>query len=99
MIHEMDPTRKLHLFDTFEGFDQKDLAHESSSNPGHSIDFSDTGVETVAKFIEGNENIIFHKGYFPQTTETLPDQLYAFVHLDADLYQPTLAGLRYFYPD
>ena len=23
---------------------------------------------------------------------------FAFVHLDADLYQPTLAALRYFYP-
>ncbi|MEO8174364.1 MAG: TylF/MycF/NovP-related O-methyltransferase [Sediminibacterium sp.] len=98
IIHEMDSSRKLHLFDTFEGFDRKDLAQENNSNPGHSIDFSDTGVEMVTKFIEGNDNIFFHRGYFPQTTENLQDQAYAFVHLDADLYKPTLAGLQYFYP-
>ncbi len=98
MIHEIDPSRNFHLFDTFEGFDQKDILHEDSSNPWHSIDFSDTGVEIVMKFIDGNNNIIFHKGYFPVTTENLPHQTYAFVHLDADLYKPTLAGLQYFYP-
>ena len=94
----MDSARTLHLFDTFEGFDQKDLAIENSANPGHSTDFSDTGVETVTKFIDGNDNIFFHRGYFPQTAETLPDHIYAFVHLDADLYKPTLAGLQYFFP-
>ena len=52
----------------------------------------------VRKYINGNENILFHKGPFPLTVEDLKEDQYAFVHLDADLYQPTLAALRYFYP-
>ncbi|CAN5621650.1 hypothetical protein BH10BAC4_BH10BAC4_01910 [soil metagenome] len=98
MIHEMDPSRIFHLFDTFSGFDQKDLDLKNPSDPGHSIDFSDTSVEFVTTKIDGNQNVVFHKGYFPATTQSLTEVSYAFVHLDVDLYQPTLAGLHYFYP-
>ena len=34
---------------------------------------------------------------FPVTLEGLEDR-FAFVSLDVDLYQPTAAGLKYFYP-
>ncbi len=99
IIYEMDPVRILHLFDTFEGFDSKDLAAENNNDEkAPLIDFSDTTVETVKLFINGNNNIVFHKGHFPSTSENLKETKYAFVHLDADLYQPTLAALKYFYP-
>jgi O-methyltransferase len=97
MIHEMDTERILHLFDTFEGFAKEDIQLESTSNPNLGTDFSDTSLEQVKKFIDGNANVLFHPGYFPDTTEKLKEEEYAFVHLDADLYQPTLAGLTYFY--
>ncbi|MBK5279011.1 MAG: class I SAM-dependent methyltransferase [Bacteroidia bacterium] len=97
IIHEMDPSRSFHLFDTFEGFDKDDLKKESP-NPNHSIDFSDTNEESVIVYIGGNSNIKIHKGYFPATTENLVKEQFSFVHLDADLYNPTLAGLHYFYP-
>jgi O-methyltransferase len=98
MIHEMDPSRPLHLFDTFAGFEKKDLEFENSNHPNYAIDFSDTTVESVANFISGNSNVIIHKGYFPGSTKDIDVEEYAFVHLDADLYHPTLSGLQYFYP-
>jgi len=98
MIHAMDSTRLFYLFDTFQGFDQKDLSKEDSVKSNHSIDFSDTTVDAVIKFIEGNNNVHVHKGYFPATAENLTGKTFAMVHLDADLYQPTLSGLHYFYP-
>lgn len=98
IMHEMDPSRRLHLFDTFEGFNKKDLEHENVKDANHSIDFSDTSVESVTKYIDGNTNIVFHKGYFPDSAENLITEKYAFVHLDADLYKPTLSALHYFYP-
>ena len=98
-IHEMDRMRDLHLFDTFEGFDKQDLVVENSTDEKFSTsNFSDTSPEQVKEFIEGNENIYFHSGYFPDSTKELKETTYAFVHLDADLYKPTLAALRYFYP-
>jgi hypothetical protein len=40
----------------------------------------------------------FHKGLFPVTTEPVKDKAFSFVHLDADLYESTMAGLNFFYP-
>ena len=98
-IHEMDSTRTFHLFDTFEGFDQQDLQLEKSDDEKYSTDnFADTSLEQVKGFIEGNENVHFHSGFFPDSAKNLKEEQYAFVHLDADLYQPTLAALNYFYP-
>jgi O-methyltransferase len=99
LIHEMDPNRTLHLFDTFEGFDQQDLQLENSPDKKYDTsNFSDTTLEEVKEYINGNENIHFHPGYFPESANGLKENQYAFVHLDADLYKPTLDALNYFYP-
>ncbi len=99
IIHLMDPGRKLHLFDTFKGFDQQDLlAGNSTIDKNSTPDFSDTSLEKVKKYVDGNENVHFHPGYFPESAESSGETIHAFVHLDADLYKPTLAALNYFYP-
>ena len=47
-IHLMDVDRKLYLFDTFNGFDPRDLAVESQQgNKFDPSNFSDTEVEIV----------------------------------------------------
>ena len=97
--HLMDDSREFHLFDTFDGFKEDDLKSENSDDKKYSTDnFSDTSLERVKDFIDGNKNIVLHKGYFPESAQHITTEQYAFVHLDADLYKPTLAGLEYFYP-
>lgn len=97
IIHAMDPSRPLHLFDTFLGFDARDGdGHQRDGHEG--LDFSDTSVEAVRQRVGEDEKVIIHAGYFPDTTRELEESSYAFVHLDADLYQPTLAALKFFYP-
>ncbi|MBP6977777.1 MAG: class I SAM-dependent methyltransferase [Lentimicrobiaceae bacterium] len=99
IIHRMDPSRTLHLFDTFEGFPASDLKGETGEAATYSPErFSDTGLKKVKKRIDGNENIIFHPGYFPDTARGLEKLVFAFVSIDADLYQPIASGLAYFYP-
>lgn len=99
IIHESDDNRKFYLFDTFKGFDEQDLQHETRNDGKYSEDnFSDTDLNSVKKFINGNENLVFIPGYFPETTSGINETQYAFVNLDADLYKPTLAALQYFYP-
>jgi O-methyltransferase len=97
IIHAMDPSRTFHLFDTFKGFDSRDLEGETKPE-NEDIDFSDTDAEAVRELMGGGEEIVFHAGYFPETTKNLAEQSFAFVHLDADLYPPTMAALKYFYP-
>ena len=92
------PDRKLYLFDTFEGFDKRDLdlenAHAfSDMNEGH----HKSSEEKVKGVLPHPENVIIRKGYFPETAAGIDDQ-FCFVNLDFDLYAPILAGLEFFYP-
>ena len=49
--------------------------------------------------MENKDKCIFKKGYFPDTTSDVDiNETFCFVHLDTDLYLPTLNGLRFFYP-
>ena len=100
LLHLMAPERELHLFDTFEGFTNADLTPETGKAATYSDKhFADTSVNKVLKKISGNaEKIKIHAGYFPQSAEGIDDVAFALVSLDADLYNPTKAGLEYFYP-
>jgi len=96
LMHMLAPDRPLHLFDTFEGFDARDKAAENL--PEDQSNFS-SSLEYAKTFIGESKNIIYHKGYFPETTDAVSaDSRFAFVNLDCDLYKPMRAGLEYFYP-
>lgn len=102
IIHHYLPDRRLHLFDTFEGFDAGDIASEATAT-GADVKkglFADTSVESVRQRVSPrNANVLFHPGRFPATCpDDVRRQSFAFVHLDADLYRPTRAGLEVFYP-
>ncbi len=93
IIHHLAPEKKLFLFDTFEGFPAEFL-----ENKGDSERFKNTQLEWVKKNIGNLNNIFIRKGIFPETTEGLESETFAFVYLDADLYKSTLEGLKFFYP-
>jgi O-methyltransferase len=99
IIHALDNSRQLHLFDTFEGFNNNDLKPETGEAATYSSkSFADTNENKVLQYINGNNNIIVHKGHFPETTSDLKNELFSFVNIDADLYNPIKDGLNYFYP-
>jgi len=101
LIHHYAPLRVLHLFDTFEGFPEESMRadEEAVGNVITKKLFSDTSIEGVRNLIAPqNENIKFYKGFFPKTVpQDFMEKQFAFVHLDADLYQPVLNGLKFFY--
>lgn len=99
-INSLFPDRTLHLFDTFQGFDARDIEEESQHNLSQAREgeFSDTSISFVRSRLPYPDQVLFHKGFFPETTAGLERCQYAFVSLDADLYSPILAGLEYFYP-
>ncbi|MGA7158427.1 MAG: TylF/MycF/NovP-related O-methyltransferase [Acidobacteriaceae bacterium] len=93
------PDRTLYLFDTFEGFSEKDLSVEQKANHSQAAvgDFQNTNVDLVLSRMTHPEKVVVRKGYFPSTLKGLEDS-FVFVSLDVDLYQPTASGLEYFYP-
>jgi O-methyltransferase len=98
LVHQMDEKRRFYLFDTFEGFTETDLNGETGKAATYTTkNFADTSIEKVRSRLNSDE-FIFFQGYFPNTTKGLENEKFAFVNMDADLYNPTKAGLDFFYP-
>lgn len=91
-LSENLPERKLFLFDTFEGFDERDSDSQNDKR------FTDTSVTKVLNFIGNKDNIIVKKGYFPESATGLEEEKFAMVIIDFDKYGPTVAALNIFYP-
>ena len=73
-LNQLFPDKKLYLFDTFEGFDQKDITTEKKSNfSSGEQDFSDTSVELVLGKMKYRDNCVVKKGYFPESAEGVDD--------------------------
>jgi len=97
-INAAFPDRTLYLFDTFEGFDNRDVSSEVKH--GYSTgkqDFSDTSVDMVLPKMPYKEKCKVCKGFFPDSAKDIEDK-FCFVSIDTDLFEPILAGLNYFYP-
>lgn len=94
------PEASLYLFDTFEGFDKRDLNKEKEKQYSHMPEkhLHMTTEELVKAKLENPDKAIIRKGYFPETTCGLEKETFLFVNLDFDLYNPTLEGLKFFYP-
>ncbi|RGY94748.1 TylF/MycF/NovP-related O-methyltransferase [Clostridium sp. AM58-1XD] len=97
VINRIFPNSKCYLFDTFEGFDNRDFSYEEKESLIQAEHLKKTSIELVLSKMTTPENCIIKQGYFPDTAVGL-DEKYMFVNLDMDLYKPILDGLVYFYP-
>lgn len=99
VLNKLFNDRPLYLFDTFEGFSQKDIKveNERSFSISSTVEFSNTNDQAVFERMPNKSNVTICKGYFPDTTKGIEDE-FCFVSIDVDLYAPTVAGLDYFYP-
>jgi hypothetical protein len=88
-----DSGRLVHLFDSFQGL----------SAPGsRDGDYWTQGAlsspeETLRDCLVGFDNYRVHRGWIPERFGGVIDERFSFVHVDVDLYQPTLDSLEFFY--
>lgn len=94
-LHFFD--KKLYLFDSFEGFAASDIEKEQKTSIAQAGHYDNTSVEIVLQKMRNPQNCIIHKGFFPESAQDVCD-IFCFVNLDVDLYQPTFEGLRFFWP-
>lgn len=99
-INKFFPNNTLYLFDTFEGFDERDT--EKEHKEGFSIfeknHLNITSESMVLDKMSHPKNVEIRKGYFPESLVGIEHNSFYFVNLDFDLYNPTIDGLRFFYP-
>lgn len=100
-INAAFPNSKLYLFDTFDGFDQRDVDFDHSLGfdaewikKSH-LAFGD--IDYVLSRMPYRDKCVVKKGFFPETVQGIEDR-FVFVSLDVDMYQPIYAGLSYFWP-
>lgn len=88
--------RKVYLFDTFEGFSERDLVGVDGNRVKA---FHDTSVETVRHILGKSAAVCeFVKGHFPTSlTDSHRELVFSVVSIDCDLYEPMKAGLDFFY--
>jgi hypothetical protein len=98
----------FHVFDSFQGLSEpgkKDLAFVASDADR---------AQTARNMLPGNFAVAFelvrenihrefpraelHPGWIPSAFPAVAGRSFSFVHLDVDLYQPTLDSLDYFFP-
>lgn len=102
-IESAFPNTPFYLFDTFEGFNDQDVhkdmnmgLSEKAFKDGH---FDSTSVDLVLSKMNNKANIHICQGYFPSSiTDENKNTQWGFVSLDADLYNPTFEGIKFFYP-
>ena len=89
----IDYRKTLHVFDTFEGIPASQY-RPGDHTPG---DFT-CSEQDVRAYLGDCPNVAFHKGLVPGSLERYWQTRFCFVHLDMDLYEPTLSALEFFWP-
>lgn len=95
----------LYLLDSYEGLSEKcdkdtPATFNFESNAITAVNYSNNficSLEKVTSQFQAYENITLIKGWIPQVFPHVPEKGWSFVHIDVDLYEPTLACLEYFY--
>ncbi|MDQ6612332.1 MAG: TylF/MycF family methyltransferase [Gemmatimonadota bacterium] len=89
--------RKAYFFDTYAGFDARDLKGLDKRTNRH---FINTSLKMVQKVIgDDGASCEYVQGFFPDSIQPHHRACaFAAVSLDCDLYEPTKAGLEFFYP-
>ena len=86
--------RQHHVFDSFEGLSAPAAIDGAHWRPGDLA----VGLEQVSGNLAEFSNVVLHKGWIPDRFPEVADRRFAFVHIDVDLYQPTLDSVAFFYP-
>ena len=92
-----------HLIDSFEGLSEpeiKDAIYSVNQNPraSHNAGHFAVPLTNVQNNLLSFPNLRFHKGWIPEIFASLPEDEWSYVHIDVDLYRPTLNSLEYFFP-
>lgn len=83
-----------HIFDSFEGLSTPSTADGDHWGKG---DFA-LCEEKCRKNLNEFSFVKYHKAWIPEGFHEVADKKFSFVHIDVDLYQPTLESVAFFYP-
>lgn len=86
--------RLVHLFDSFAGLPQPESCDGDYWVEGGLR----AGEDELHATLAGFDNYRAYKGWIPERFPEIADCRFRFLHIDVDLYRPTLDSLEFFYP-
>ena len=92
---------KFYLFDTFSGFDETEYLNDREAegvDSAYMNNFRDTSEDLVLAKMPHQEKCIIKKGFFPDSARGCEDEVFCFVSIDVDLFEPIYNSLEFFYP-
>lgn len=94
LLAELLYDKTIYLFDTFEG-----LPYKHDEDNFHIVDdFNDVDFDEVCETLSEWNNIVIHKGVFPdETAHNIQDKKFGIVHIDTDMFKSYLDCLDFFY--
>lgn len=98
MANEL-PGESFYIFDSFDGLSPPET-EDKLSGGGCFWQVGDMRApETaIARNLSEFRNIYFMKGWIPERFPEVAEKAFRFVHIDVDLYSPTLESISFFYP-
>jgi hypothetical protein len=86
--------RVHHVFDSFGGLSAPAAEDGAYWRTGDLAVSEQMVRENLGEF----SDVEYHKGWIPERFGDVDDRAFSFVHVDVDLYQPTLDSVVFFYP-
>lgn len=89
-----------HVFDSFEGLSNPQMEDTPDNKTAFHWRRGDLTAqeEVIRTNLAEFTNVEYYRGWVPDRFPEVADRQFAFVHIDVDLYQPTLDSLKFFYP-
>lgn len=104
LIQSNNKKINFHIFDSFEGLSK------STKNDGFFSRLDKNVQDVVSKKFISNYDFVknnvlgnfdfckIYKGWIPSRFSEIENKSFSFVHIDVDLYEPTLESLKFFFP-
>ena len=89
--------REHHMFDSWEGISEPG-EHDGAYMQGRGKHHLSIGEEVARRNLAEFQHGRFYRGWIPDRFDEVSSRRFCFVHLDVDLYEPTMATLEFFYP-
>ena len=103
-IDKHKSNKSIHVFDSFEGglseFKEKDFKDGAINSTDQADEVSKHFSSSYPELIKKTEElsrIYINKGWIPDVFKTQEERSYSFVHIDVDLYEPTIESYKYFF--
>ena len=104
LIQKHNKSINFHIFDSFEGLSS------NIENDGQLKNLSSAELKKIRKQFSSSEDFVrnevlkdfkfvkTYKGWIPEKFFLVENQMFSLVHIDVDLYEPTLKSLEFFFP-